>query len=227
VNIVPRDEWCDTPPAGTPPAIRLPAPEVWLHHGASGSSTADTARAYARFHIRDRGYLDVGYSFIIASGRVLEGRGPGVQGAHTATRNAVSHGICIAGDYTSRTPSGADLDALTALLRHGATEGWWPSPELSGGHRDAPGATTRCPGNGLHPLIARINRDAKEDDVALTAEQERALAMIPKLAADIDTIKTNVGSRPNGKALDDLGRLRRTLRAVAAKVGVPADDVDV
>ena len=160
IEIVARDAWCDTPRTAEPPAIRLPAPRVWLHHGASGSSSADTARSYARFHIRDRGYFDIGYSFLIAGGRVLEGRGAGRAGAHTRGDNAASHGICVVGDYRSRVPSGGDLDALIWLLRHGAEQGWWPTPALTGGHRDAPGASTLCPGDGLYRLIPDINRRA-------------------------------------------------------------------
>ena len=171
MNIVPRNDWAgDIPPNGTPPRIALPAPRLWLHHGADGDSTIDTARAYARYHIRQRGWLDIGYSFVIADGQVLEGRGAGRSGAHTAGDNDESHGICIAGDYTSRPPSDADLDALIWLLRHGTSQGWWGTGQLTGGHRDAPGASTSCPGDALHRLIPDINRRATGDDMAELSE---------------------------------------------------------
>ena len=42
MNIVARNDWAgDIPAAGTPGRILLPAPRVWLHHGAAGTSPVD------------------------------------------------------------------------------------------------------------------------------------------------------------------------------------------
>lgn len=168
VDVIPRRSWCDLPPARQAPTIALPAPRVWLHHGAVGTSSIATAVGYVRHHL-GRGWLDVGYSFLIADGKVLEGRGAGRQGAHTAGDNSRSHGICIVGDYSRTDPSDRDLAALVALLRHGHARGWWPSAQLTGGHRDAPGASTACPGARLHRAIDTINARAagtdEEDEV--------------------------------------------------------------
>jgi hypothetical protein len=158
VNIVPYREWCDVTPRGTPARIATPAPRLWLHHGASGTSTVATARAYARWHIVNNGWMHVGYSFLVAAGKVLEGRGAGRAGAHTSGDNHGSHGVCLVGDYTSRGPSPEDVDALRWLLRHGHAQGWWPTAEFTGGHRDAPGASTSCPGARLWTLIPTLNR---------------------------------------------------------------------
>ena len=145
------------------PALRsIPTPtaDVWLHHGAAGTSSLATIRAYLRHHVNTNGWATIGYSFLIAGGVVYEGRGPGRQGAHTQGQNRTSHGIVIAGDYDARTPNPEDIDALVRLLRHGHKMRWWRTPTLTGGHRDAPGATTSCPGAALHDLIPNINRRA-------------------------------------------------------------------
>ena len=165
MNIIRRNDWCTTPATGTPSAIPTKLPRRWLHHGASGTSSIATANAYARWHIVGRPqptWLDVGYSWLIAEGKVLEGRGPGRQGAHTRLDNDSSYGIVVCGDYRTREPSARDIDALVWLLRHGVSRGWWDTPAFTGGHRDAPQASTTCPGNRLHRLIPSINAAASK-----------------------------------------------------------------
>lgn len=170
VDIVPFRVWAGRP---LPQLTSIPTPtsDVWLHHGASGASSLATIRAYLRHHVQTNGWATIGYSFLIAGGTVYEGRGPGRQGAHTEGQNRTSHGIVIAGDYRTRQPATQDVDALVDLLRHGHRQRWWRHPRLSGGHRDAPGASTSCPGDRLYRLIPDINRRAgtspkpQEDDM--------------------------------------------------------------
>ena len=163
----------------------LPAGEVWLHHGEAGTSSVGTANGYAAYHIRTKGWGEIGYSFVIAGGRVLEGRGAGVVGAHTKGRNDRSHGVCVAGNYVSRQPSPVDLDALVWLLKHGHQQGWWDRPAFTGGHRDAPGASTSCPGDRLQAELPDINRRARasepEDDMPLNSQD---LDMVRQVVRD-------------------------------------------
>lgn len=216
--IVPRNQWCDTPRRSVPARIPLPAPAVWLHHGASGTSSIRTARAYARFHIVNRGWQDIGYSFVIAEGRVLEGRGAGRSGGHTSGHNSTSHGICVAGDYTSRDPDPADLDALRWLLAHGTEQGWWPTPTITGGHRQAPGASTTCPGR-LVRFIPSINQgdDMTPADRELLQKAAADAAEARRLAAEV---VTSLAGRHIG---NDLQRLRVTSRAIAHAAGLPTE----
>ena len=180
MRIVPRSEWAgDIRPNGTPRRIGTPTPRLWLHHGAAGSSSLATARSYLRYHINTLGWLDGGYSFIIADGRVLEVRGAGRSGAHTNGDNNSSHGICIAGNYTSRAISEDDLDALVWLIKHGAVRDWWRNPYLTGGHRDSPGGKatgTTCPGARLQrqiPSINALSREEKEEILAILSDAEQ------------------------------------------------------
>ena len=162
-------------------SISTPTGDVWLHHGASGASSLATIRAYLRHHTQVNGWATIGYSFLVAGGVVYEGRGPGRQGAHTRGQNRTSHGIVIAGDYSAQPPADADLDALVALLRHGHKKRWWRTPALTGGHRDAPGATTSCPGDALHRLIPDINRRAASTP---TPKPEPEPTLLESLMAD-------------------------------------------
>ena len=220
MKILPYEQWANgITPNGTPGRIPLPAPDLWLHHGAAGTSSITTARSYARYHIHTRGWLTIGYSFLIAEGKVLEGRGPGRQGAHTAGQNERSHGICVAGDYTDRPPSDEDLDALRWLIGHGHEQGWWPTPRLTGGHRDAPGAFTSCPGRALHRLIDSINRPPEEDVMtpAQEAKLDAVLARQDDLYSRLNEVRqdlTKYGTAP----------LRRGVRALLADAGVKLED---
>ena len=66
------------------------------------------------------GWSDIGYSFLIGEdGRVYEGRGWGVVGAHTLHYNAVAYGFCVIGNYMDRAPDQAALGALQAVINCG------------------------------------------------------------------------------------------------------------
>lgn len=168
MDIVPASQW-RTLDWRLSPTIVTPSPELYLHHGASGTSSLSTLIAYERHHVIGNGWPGgLGYNFAIAAGRIYEGRGAGRQGAQVQGRNRLSHGIVICGDYTSRNPADRDLDALVWLVRHGHARGWWPST-ITGGHRDAPGAQTACPAR-LRSYIPEVNLRAtrstppQEDD---------------------------------------------------------------
>jgi len=221
MEIVAYRDWADVTPTGPLISLPTPTPRLWLHHGAGGTSTVKTARVYARYHVVKRGYSRVGYSFLIAEGKILEGRGAGVIGAHTLGDNSFSHGICMVGDYTLATPSPADLDALKWLVSHGASERWWATSSITGGHRDAPGASTSCPGDALYALIPQINAGMGEE---MNPRQEAKLdAALARLAE----IERTLGSRPGGKVLDDLGKIRRTMRAYFRQQKLPEDQIEV
>ena len=49
-------------------------------------------------------------------GRVYEGRGWLVQGAHAPTYNSISHGICILGNFMTHMPSDAAVATAKDLM---------------------------------------------------------------------------------------------------------------
>lgn len=163
MHIVTRDEWGARAPKYRH-YIDTPSAELWLHHTAGALDAGgngvwwDDMRGIQRFHMDGRGWADIAYSFLVADGRVWEGRGVGVQGGHTRGRNSVSHAVCVVGHYDHMEPTERDIDAVVELVAHGRERGWWG--ELTGPHRDAPGAATSCCGSHLIARIPEIRRRA-------------------------------------------------------------------
>lgn len=168
--------------------ITTPTPELWLHHTAGSGSDETAMRQIQNFHMAPppigRGWSDIAYSFLIDNDPpdvdIFEGRGAGIAGGHTKGRNTVSHAICVIGNFTTHPPKDATLEAVIALAVHGFRQGWWRAG-FSGGHRDAPGAATSCPGDALHRLIPTLNaeifRQIEGDDMAqFTEAQAKVLA---------------------------------------------------
>jgi hypothetical protein len=191
MEIISRARWGARYARGFAPAP-LPAQEVWLHHSvtAGGGVTAsfDTDAAAVRL-LEQIGQTRFGggisYSFAVTeSGRVFDGHGIDRRGAHTGGRNSIARAIVLVGDYSKQEPTSAQLSAVAELLGYGYRAGWWRAPRLNGGHRDAPGASTSCPGNRAHARIPAINAAAeaggspelKDDD--LTPEETAMLRRI-------------------------------------------------
>lgn len=186
MDIVSRSDWGARYARGFGPAP-LPAQGVWLHHSDTASAgpgaplAADVAGVQLLERIgQERFQGGISYTFVVtAAGRVFEGHGVDRRGAHTKGRNTADRAICLLGDYMTRAPSQAQLTAVVALLEHGREQGWWRKAALAGGHRDAPGAQTSCPGDAAYSFIDDINRAAaagKED--GMSAEDSELLQEI-------------------------------------------------
>jgi hypothetical protein len=122
-----------------------------------------------------RGWNDIAYSFLVDDdGTIYEGRGVGVAGGHTAGDNTRSHAACLMGNFEARQPTDAAVDSLVWLARRGLDDRWWVP--TCGGHRDAPGAGTACPGRFLYARLpevrARVASDPEEDFDMTEAEAE-------------------------------------------------------
>lgn len=189
MRIYSRTEWGAQYGRGFGPAP-LPVKEVWLHHGAVAGggllSTFATDCAAVRLleQIGQARFAGgISYTFAVTeSGRVFEGHGIDRKGAHTKGRNSVARAIVLVGNYEKADPTGPQLDSVAALLVWGQAQGWWLRPALNGGHRDAPGASTACPGARAYARIPAINTAAalgrkpqtqQEDD--LTPDEARML----------------------------------------------------
>ena len=91
-DIRPRAQWGARPPRGAQ-RVKLPTPELWLHHTA-GQERGDVGmRSIQAAHMAPlpdgRGWVDVGYSFVIdpTTLTIYEGRGAGRPGAPPTSHN--------------------------------------------------------------------------------------------------------------------------------------------
>jgi hypothetical protein len=131
----------------------------------------------------------------------------------------------MVGNYQSKLPSARDLNALVWLLEHGVDQGWWPDATLTGGHRDAPGANTSCPGDALWAHIDDINRQAATQEDDMNAEQDARLRRVEQTVAELGRLVGDLHASVGGRSVaNDLRRIRISQRALAGGVGVPVDN---
>ena len=166
-NVRPRSTWGASAPI---PSKLTPARQRWsritIHHSAlpsadlarSGeSAVAEALRRIQRVHVRQEGYGDIGYHFLIdPTGRVYEGRSLKYQGAHAGGNDNVENiGICLLGDFDHELPdprAERSLEELVASLRQ---EHRIPKKALYGHQRFK---ATQCPGKHLMAWVARNSR---------------------------------------------------------------------
>jgi hypothetical protein len=137
-----------------------------IHHTASGASITDAAiRGFQTFHMRDRGWCDIGYHFLVTrDGKVFEGRPLSRMGAHVRNNNSGNLGVSLVGCFdsgsgcpsinratgSSAVPSQTMIDTAGELVgilsrRHGIAI----DRSRIRGHREHSGQTTTCPGNNV------------------------------------------------------------------------------
>ena len=127
LTIVPREVWSARTPRGVQRVTWSKTTPTRVHHtdGAvpTGSGKALIAserqimRDTQKYHMDTRKYADIAYNFVIMpSGRVYEGRGRAVMGAHTLGHNE-DCGIVFAGDYTKRKLTWRQVRAYNLLRR--------------------------------------------------------------------------------------------------------------
>ena len=126
-RIVSRAAW------GANESIRRAGPDysdtvkaAFVHHTVqsnsySPSESAALVRSDYLYHVRTRGWNDIGYNFLVDRyGRVFEGRYGGVTravlGAHAGGFNTNSTGVALLGTFTTARPTGPMLAALQRLL---------------------------------------------------------------------------------------------------------------
>jgi hypothetical protein len=128
-------------------------------------------RTVERIHMVERGWAGVGYAYLVhdATGRVYEGRGWDLQGAHCAGHNVDGIGIYV-GVGANQTPSRAALASVRAL--HASACQHFGRPLIVVGHRDL--YATDCPGQQLTAWI-RAGMPLPEDEM-LTDPQIARLA---------------------------------------------------
>lgn len=153
-RLVDRAGW-KAAPAKRVSRMLKPAVGVWLHHSVSADGGASTVRSIQKFHTGQRGWSDIGYSWVYSPSErtFYEARGRNVVGAHTSGQNGTTEGLCVLGNFETSRPPQHVVDDVAAFLR-------WRGLPLLGGHKDAPRAATACPGRHLYALISAIRKAA-------------------------------------------------------------------
>lgn len=179
-EIISRKSWGARYEAGFRDAP-LPAERLYLHHSVTVAPDLvppfldDDAAIRTLERIgQNRFGGGISYTFAITPvGRIYEGHGVGRQGAHTAGLNSTARAICWVGNYDVAHPPQPMVDATVWLVRHGHAQGWWRQPRFTGGHKDAPAASTACPGRHAYALIGEMNllAAAPPEEDEMTPEQ--------------------------------------------------------
>jgi len=158
---------------------------LFVHHTADNNdySCADSARivrGIEAYHVRSKGWNDIGYNFLVDKcGRLFEGRRGGesrpVLGAHTLGFNSHSAAIAVIGNYQSTAVSATVKNVIaqvaayklgmygnlatgrTVLVSSGSdryVKGARATLNRISGHRDT--GRTECPGDTLYAQLPSI-----------------------------------------------------------------------
>lgn len=156
-------EWGGTPNGWTP-RMTIPAADLWVHH----SVTVRTGNPVADFRTLNqiglsRGHGGISYSYAIEGDTIGEGQGTG-RGAHTAGDgcnhspwgwNPCSYGVVFVGNFDNDTLTDADINSFRWLRDEYLIPCGLLVPGVypTGGHRDAPGNQTGCPGTNVENML--------------------------------------------------------------------------
>ncbi|XP_015257667.1 PREDICTED: N-acetylmuramoyl-L-alanine amidase-like [Cyprinodon variegatus] len=160
-QIIPRCQWGAKAHKNIPIPLSLPLGFLYIHHTYQPSSPclsfpscSRNMRSMQRFHQEDRGWNDIGYSFVVGSdGYIYEGKGWSHVGTHTRGHNAVGYGVSIIGNYTAALPSRYAMDLLRHRLVRCAVNGGALTANFTiQGHRQVVNYTS-CPGDALFSEI--------------------------------------------------------------------------
>ncbi|XP_075063060.1 N-acetylmuramoyl-L-alanine amidase [Mixophyes fleayi] len=158
--VIPRCMWEAKPYKGTPTPLQTPLANIYIHHTyepskpcASFQDCAADMRSMQRFHQQDRGWDDIGYSFVAGSdGYLYEGRGWHWVGAHTKGHNFIGYGVSFIGNFMSSVPESRIMNLVKdRFLKCAVRSGYISSNYTLQGHRQV--GITSCPGDALYQEI--------------------------------------------------------------------------
>lgn len=140
--------------------------EVYVHHSVTIAPdlvppfTDDYAAVRRLEEIGEARFgRGISYQFpITPAGLVFEGVSVNRVGAAIAGYNTRTANIVWVGNYDIARPPRRMLEATDWLLHYGVARGWWQAPRVAGGHQDAPGAQTACPGRYGEAVLGALNR---------------------------------------------------------------------
>ncbi|MDJ0952921.1 MAG: peptidoglycan recognition family protein [Acidimicrobiia bacterium] len=152
--VICKDAWGAMPVAGE--FRQHTIDRITVHHTAvvltDNRAAPARLRGHQEFH-QGRGWPDIAYHFIIdAAGNIYEGRPVDAVGDTGTDYDPTGHFlVCCEGDFNQQPITPEQYRSLIEILAWGAAA-FGVDPTTIQGHRDV--ASTSCPGDGLHALIA-------------------------------------------------------------------------
>lgn len=151
---------------GTVPRDPTPKTKLYLHHTVSGIGKVRWTEAEERAHMRmlerdhmKEGWDTIGYSYVLfPTGRLYTGRGPSGLPAAQRKQNSGTIAIALVGNYETQAVTDKQRTRLIkAILNLKKTK----RLRTIGGHKQAPGQSTACPGKHIMAEIRTITRKTK------------------------------------------------------------------
>jgi HAMP domain-containing protein len=135
--------------------MSLPAQRLYLHHSVTAAANGVSAvKTVANIGIGRFGRSS--YSFACTlDGTLYELQGNRI-GAHTAGQNSTSLAVCLVGNYETTQITEAQIEAVAWLHGELVRRGWLVRSAPLQGHRNAPGASTACPGRTAYAALPKI-----------------------------------------------------------------------
>lgn len=164
MRVIQRPEWGARHADGFGPRA-VGALDVYVHHSVTIAPDlvppfTDDYAAVRQLEAIGQSRFGKGISYhfpVTPAGLIFEGVSIDRVGAAIANYNTPTANIVWVGNYDVNKPPRPMLEATDWLLHHGARMGWWRKPKVAGGHRDAPGAQTACPGRFAYALLDELN----------------------------------------------------------------------
>lgn len=177
--VVRRGSWCpdnNCPPDANP--LKTEVRHLVVHHSAGPNVAEDwpaVVRSIWSSHVNGNGWADIGYNWLIdPTGKLYEGRGDDILGAHFCGANSGTMGVCLLGNFMEGSPSPQAMATLKWLLTWKACtsdidplgQGYHIGsgkifPNILG-HRE--GCNTLCPGDNLYTLLP-VTRQQVNDQI--------------------------------------------------------------
>lgn len=154
-KVIPRSAWGAGAPHSAPRGMANDSDGLFVHHTVAGAPTTKAGEQAEMRNLQQiawsRGFNDISYSFIVfPSGRIYEGRGKGIEGAHTLGYNDTAYGAAAAGNYDTASPTNAMVKSFKWLRREYLKIGSRPIRPHSSVY------ATACPGAKLRARIGEM-----------------------------------------------------------------------
>ncbi|CAF1089535.1 unnamed protein product [Rotaria sp. Silwood1] len=183
VSFVDRAGWGAREPTSITNLTGKPLSFYVIHHSYQppncydDTSCIQRVKAIQDLHQLDRGWVDIGYHFLVGeNGKVYEGRGWDRQGAHAPEWNNDAYGICIIGDFRTAPPNEKALSAVYSWIRCGIARGHVKKDYHIITHRQSQRPSyTECPGDGTFNVVNKWSRfcSFQNSGANLTANETR------------------------------------------------------